>query len=293
MKFFSENLWNARLALHCIGLMNLLVVLAVSPAFSQSSADIAQVSSITKRAQSEATALLFVANLAETKADYKKAIESYNKLLSIYKSDPGIGPNSAKCAWVVSKIALCYSRLARREDAAKKCKEALAILNADTYDNNPADDGFAAMARDNCSPILGKEMPPASPAKPVEARLRIIPLSNFVDIAESEKQVKEAVGLMQKKEASAFRTYRGQLYLADIYTLEKKYTDAEPLFKKSIAGLQKKLGKDDKQLVEPLSNYGYMLQAAGKQQEADNVLKRIQKIIDSRKTVIVSTGGEH
>lgn len=263
------------------------------PALGQTARELEQVSSVTKRAQSNASALIFVANLAEAKGEYKKAIDSYNKLLNIYKSDPGIGASSAKCAWLISKVAVCYNKMERKPDATKKCKEALAIFDSEAYDNNPSDESFAAMARENCAAILGKEMPPAPPVRTAEARFRIIPLSDFADLSESEKQVKERLSLLQKKESSSLRTLKGQIYLADIYTLEKKYTDAEPLFKKAIAGMQKKLGKNDRQLVEPLSNYGYMLQAVGKQKEADDVLKRMQQIISTKKTVIVNAGSGH
>jgi tetratricopeptide (TPR) repeat protein len=292
MKLISHKLKNSSLLSFAVLSLGLSLLPAL-PAFSQTSTELDQVSTITRRAQSNASALLFVANLAEAKGDYKKAIESYNKLSGIYKSDPGIGPNSAKCAWLVSKVAICYNKLERKEEAAKKCRESLAILSADTYDGNPADEGFAVMARENCSPILGKEMPAAAAAKPAQAKLHIIPACDFADIAESEKQVKDQLSVLQKKEPSGFRTLKGQLYLADIYTLEKKYAEAEPLFKKTISGLQKKFGKGDQQLLEPLSNYGYMLQAAGKQKEADDVLKHMQEIISAKKTVIVNKGTGH
>lgn len=294
MKLIAQNSKTGRLRqFSYYGLLCTLLGLSFAPSFAQTSKELEQVSALTKRTQSSASALLFVANLAEAKGDYKKAIESYNKLVGIYKGDPGIGANSAKCAWLISKVAACYNKMERKSDAAKKCKEALAIIDSESYDNNPSDESFAAMTRENCSPILGKEMPPAPPAKTAEAKFRIIPLCDFADISESEKQVKERLSILQKKEPSALRTLKGQIYLADIYTLENKYTEAEPLFKKSIAGLQKKLGKNDRDLVEPLSNYGYMLKAAGKQKEADDVLKRMQQIISAKKTVIVSTGAGH
>lgn len=248
-----------------------------APVFCQSQAEIDQVTTITKRVQTNCSALIFIAGLAQTNGDYKKAESCYKKILDLYKTDPGIGPKSAKYAWILSRIALCDLKLEENSKAAKQSKEALVIIDGQTPDNNPDEGNFIIMTRQNCAVILGKSMPPLVPAKPPELRLKSIALTEIPNLKEREKQVQGFLHTAeQKKSGSAYM--KDLLYLANVYTLEKKNTEAEPLFKRAISLAEKKSGKNSPELLTPLANYGYLLQQAGKQKEAGEILSRMEQI---------------
>lgn len=248
------------------------------PAFSQTQAEIEQVTNLTRRAQTNASTLTFVASLAESKGDNKKALDSYNKLLGIYKIDPGIGPGSAKCAWILSKIALCQNKIEQKQEAAKTCKEALAIIEGQSPENNPAEGNYVIMTRQNCSIVLGKDMPPPAPPKKPEPQLKTIPQSDISDLNAQEKRTSELFSSLQKKEPASDKTVNCELYLANLYTLQKKNQDAEPHFKKVIAALEKKHGKKSANLLTALSNYGYMLKQAGREKEAQDIVNRMKQL---------------
>ncbi len=257
-------------------------ILSALPVFSQTQDEMDLVSRITKKPQTKASTLSFLAALAEGKGERRKAVDSYNKLLAIYKSDPGIGDKSPKVAWVISKIGVVEMKFERKEEACTKCKEALRMVEGLTPGNSPGDGNYLLMIKQNCTPILGEDMPAPGPAKPLVARLKCIPSSDIPDLAEEEKLVKEHLAKEGKKEKNPIVHARTLLYLANIYTLEKKYKDAEPLFKKSISIIEKHSNRTSPKLIDPLSNYGYMLQQAGKQAEADAVLARLSKLIEQK-----------
>lgn len=280
-----------------------------SSSYAQSTAEIDQVTKLTKRVQTKGSALAFLGGIAESKGDYKKARDNYKKMLEIYKNDPGIGPNSARYAYALSKIALCDNKIdTLKADASKVCKEALAIIEGQTPDTNPGEGNYVVMTRQNCAMILGKGMPAQSTPRPPQVQLKCIPSSEISDLAYNEKTARAALSSCEKVikgatpavlkstaagsgkaskevknalvEAAKKDYLRQELYLANICTLEKKYSDAEPLFKKVIAAIESKFGKNSPQLLTPLSNYGYMLKESGKEDAAEEVLKRLQQVSD-------------
>lgn len=138
-----------------LSILTLSFVLA-APGYCQSKEVVEQISKITKRQQTSASALLFACGLAEAKGDYKGAAESYSQLLQIYKDDPGVGSKSARFAWILSKLALCQSKLNEKDEATKTCTDAMSVING-KFSVRTAEDGeLIEVARRNCSRILGK-----------------------------------------------------------------------------------------------------------------------------------------
>ena len=257
------------------------VFAGVLPGEAQTQAEINQVASITKREQTNASALNFIASLSLTKGDYKKAETCYKKILDIYKNDPGVGQKSAKYAMYMSKIALCQTRLDQKAEATKNSKEALGIIAGQTPRNNPDEGNFIIMTRQNCVQILGKDMPAPGPPKTPAPQLKSIPLSDIANLHEREKQAVLFVSRAEKKGKSSKVYMKDVLYLANIYTLEKKYTLADPLFQKALQIADKKFGKNSLELQTPLSNYGYMLMQTGNTNAAQGILSRMQQISSS------------
>lgn len=263
-------------------LLVLLAILSVpypAPVKAESSTDLSAVEKVTGRVQTKVSGLSFAAAMLEAKGDYKKALENYKQLLEIFKNDTGLGPDSARYAWALSKIAVCQNKLQNKPEAQKLCKEALSLIDGLTPDNSPTDGNYIILSRQNCLIVLDKEMPPNSPPKNPKQKLKSIVACEIENLQEEENQLKQVLAAEAKKKA---KTSTGQinnwLYLANIYTLEKKYAEAEPLFKKSIAGLEKQSGKTSEKLLPALSNYGFMLKQAGKEKEAELVLKRMRTI---------------
>jgi tetratricopeptide (TPR) repeat protein len=259
-----------------------ITLATASPAFSQSKADLGQVNTLSRRLPTSCAALIFIAGIAQGKGEYKKAENCYKKVLDIYKNDPGIGAKAPKYAWILSRIALCQSRSGNKTEAAKQSKEALALVDGLIPDRCSGEEGnFVITVRQNCEMILGKDMPPPGPPRTLPLELKTIPASDIANLEETEKQTKECLRQAEKKNKASSASMKDMLYLANIYTLEKKNKQAEPLFKKSITLAEKIYGKNASELIDPLSNYGYLLQETGRQKQAEALLKRMQQIRDS------------
>ena len=263
----------------------LLVFAFLSPTavFSQTQAELDQVKAITKRVPTNCSALIFIAGTAQARGDYKKAESSFKKILDIYKNDPGIGPKSVRYAWILSRLALCHLYSGEKTEAARTGKEALALIDGQTPENNPDEANFLVAARQNCTLVLGKDTPAPGPAKAPDLQLKSIPASDIGNLAEQEKQTREYLRTFEQnnthKSAASESAYtRALLYQSNIYTLEKRNAEAELLFKKAINLIEKQSGKNSAVLLTPLSNYGYLLQQSGKKTDADAVLARMQKI---------------
>lgn len=262
-------------------------LMAAAPAFAQTKAEIDQVAAITKTEQTKFSALNFIADLALTRGDHKKAQSCYKKILDIIKSDPGVGPKSAQYAMYMSRLALSELKLEQKDDARKMSKDALALIEGQTPDNNPSEGNFILMTRQNCKLVLGKDTPPPGPPKPPPLELKSIPLLSIANLAKREEQVSKYMNEAEKNLKSRNAEIRHKantaymkdlLYLANIYTLEKRTAEAEPMFKKVIPLVEKKSGKNSQELITALSNYGYCLVRAGKTNEAGLILNRMQTI---------------
>lgn len=257
----------------------ILSLLSPAMALAESATDLSAVEKVTGRVQTKASGLSFSSAMLEGKGDYKKALENYKQLLEIFKNDPGLGPDSARYAWALSKTAICQNKLQNKPEAQKLCKEALALIDGLTPDNSPIDGNYLILTRQNCLIVLDKEMPPKSPARNPKQKLKSIVACDIDNLQEEENQLKQIIATEAKKKGKlSAEQMNNWLYLANIYTLEKKYTEAEPLFKKAMAAQEKQYGKTGEKLLPALSNYGFMLKQAGKEKEAQLILKRMQLI---------------
>lgn len=246
---------------------------------SLSPAEIKEVRKVTHTEQPLAASYLVLAALAETKGQWKKARAYYEKILDIYKNDPGIGTNSARYAYILSKAASCDKRLGEKDLANKKCQDALAIVNSKNFSDNIKEHNYDLMTRDTCAAVIGK-----APAKKQEPKslpeLTTIAASDIKDLAEREKQVK--LYMANEKNKNSAEQMNRRIYLANVYTLEKKFDLAEAQFKQILRDIESKEGKHSPRLLTPLSNYGFMLKQQGKQKESDLCLERMQALIGVR-----------
>lgn len=260
--------------------------------FAQTQAELDQIKSITKRAPTNCSTLVLTASLALTNMDYKKAESCYNKVLDIYKSDPGLGPRSVKYAWVLSRLALCKMRSGQKTESLRLCKEALAIIDSQNVGANASEDTYIITTRENCEQVLGKGSTVEAAPKLPPLQLKSIPLSDIADIKQQEKQTRERLSKVCGRGKTGSAYTRELLYLANIYTLEKKSREAEPLFKEAISRVEKESGKNSPALLSPLSNYGYLLVQLQRHREATALLARMQKIRDqyeaSTRTITMS-----
>ncbi len=69
--------------------------------------------------------------------------------------------------------------------------------------------------------------------------------------------------------------------LAGIYYAEKKYSDAEPLYKRSLAIVEKSLGPTHPSVGVILANYADLMKATGRTEEADKMVARANQIKNS------------
>lgn len=264
-----------------LALFLLIAATAMVPALSaaeQAESGQAQIEQITGRSQSQASALVFSAQLDEAKSEYKKALDTYQELLNIYTKDPGLGADSARAAWALAKMSYCQARLGRIEQAAKSAKDSLNAMSGLNASNTPKDTNYLVTARELCRAVLGKSMP-GSAAKQKNPALKPFVLCDLENMDESAKLVKQILARSEKtKESSSLEYAKRTLFLANVYTIKKRYAEAEPLFKKALAAFEKRSGKMSPYLIEPLSNYGYMLEQSGRKTEAEQVLSRLATI---------------
>jgi len=98
------------------------------------------------------------------------------------------------------------------------------------------------------------------------------------DYAEAEKLLLAAL-----KEAEKFGDQDPRLAtslnnLASLYYAQGKYTEAEPLYQRSLAILEKALGPEHPQVAQSLENYAALLTKTNRDAEADKMEARAQAI---------------
>jgi len=65
-----------------------------------------------------------------------------------------------------------------------------------------------------------------------------------------------------------------------LYTDQGKYTEAEPLFQRSLAIREKALGPEDPDVATSLENYAFLLQEMDRNTDADKLGERARAIRD-------------
>ena len=68
--------------------------------------------------------------------------------------------------------------------------------------------------------------------------------------------------------------------LAEIYRKQGKYAQAEPLYKRSLAIMEKALGPEHPSVATSLNNLALLYQAQGKYAEAEPLYKRALAIVE-------------
>lgn len=238
-----------------------------------------KVAKITGRTQSKISALVFAAQLHESKSEYKAALDAYEKIWNIYKADPGLGPESARAAWAKAKISLLESRLLKKADAEKNAQEALRIVQGLSPDWDINEANYLVMAREILKAVLGKNMPAPGKTPLRDPILKPFVVCDLEDIKQSEKLLQELLAESEKNKDFTSQKYcKRAIFLANIYTIQKKYTLAAPLFKKAIPAIEKRAGKNSIELSQAISNYGYMLKQQGNEAQAQEQLKRLIQI---------------
>lgn len=250
------------------------------PAWSQTQEEIDYVTKAMKRPQTKSSTLSFFAGLYEGQGQYAKAIEYYKKMQDIYAADPGLGPTSVKYAWLLTKLAICYKASGNTNEALSLCKRAVSIVGDRTPENSPIEVNYLNGVAENCKIVLGSVPLPKSPAKLIApvTELQGIPSSEITNLDTQELVAIQSAQSAMRYGTDSHEYLKELLYLANILTLKKKYTDAEPLFKKIIGQVEEKRGAETQMLLVPLSNYGYMLKQSGRTAEADSILERIKRI---------------
>jgi len=97
-----------------------------------------------------------------------------------------------------------------------------------------------------------------------------------------EAECLAAIRAARKSGISQMTYLKELLYLANVYTCEGKFSEAKPVFEDVIKSAEKQFGKNSKNLLTPLSNYGYMLKMQGKLKESEAIVKRMRQITDSQ-----------
>lgn len=262
-----------------LALVLALATTAAAPYAVQAQTD-QQVAAVAKqlgRPQTKASTLSFMAGFNQQQGKFVDAVKCYDAMLKIYAYDPGIGADSPKYAWALARRALVLQQLGKREEAQKSAKEALALITGLTPQNSPEDGDYLRSVINDAAVVVGKEPVLAvlkAKGRPPSAKLKPIAASEIPDLNARVAEVQKAVA---DKKAPGYM--QNSLYLANLYTLQKKYDLAEAKFKEVLAyaEAQKKPGL----LITPLRNYGYMLKVANRIKEATDVQKRLEKICSS------------
>ena len=64
--------------------------------------------------------------------------------------------------------------------------------------------------------------------------------------------------------------------LANLYIVQARYKDAEPLYKRSLAILERKVGPNHPNIVQILNNMAALYENMGKMKEAAELLERAE-----------------
>lgn len=256
------------------------LLLSTSPAFAQTKEEIDFVTKTVGRKQTPASTLSFLAGSEQGQRKFTQAITRYEAMLKIYAADPGLGKDCPKYAWGLARKAQCLKALGKDKDAIADSKRAIEIVSDFPPKVYPAEKTYVNDAIDFAASVIGtdavvKYFKSKRPLRRPTA-LKPIAASEIADIAERTTKTKATVAAMAKDNPDY---YLETLYLANLYTLQKKYAIAEPLFKSVIEWSNKNFaGKDNRSLLVPLSNYGYMLQQSGRVDEARNIAAKLREL---------------
>lgn len=256
-----------------------VIILCSGKASGQTQEEIDHVTRILGRPQTRSSTCSYLAGIQEGLQHYEKAIEYYKKMLQIYGSDPALGTKSAKYAWCLTKIAFCEKARGNQNVAESLCNQALEITKGRTADNENYDADYLKGIAKYSSIVFGRTIRLSAPSIPTAVNLVSgLPVSEVNNLAEKEVGAIGRVAAARAHGPRDMRLLRELLYLANVYTLEGKYKQAESTFKEVIAAAEGQFGKNSGMLMKPLSNYGYMLQLQGRTKEAEETLQRMKAI---------------
>lgn len=226
---------------------------------------------------------------------FEQAADYYQKMAAIYASDPGLGLDSVKYAWALTWQARAVNEAGKanrsqkpeqtlassqtRTQALELCRKALAIIGGQTPENNHYDALYLREIKDNTDSVMGeseaeaerKKHPEMTPPKLAGLAISEIP-DVKVQIAQTKRTVHKHADSTGKHDRAGMKEV---LYLANLYTLDKDYAEAEPLFKEVLSFAESQYGHEHAMLLTPLANYGYMLKEAGRASEAQAVHTRL------------------
>ena len=92
---------------------------------------------------------------------------------------------------------------------------------------------------------------------------------------------KQAVAIAERIGSGDTRLAASLDHLATVYSVQKRYKDAEPLFDQALVILEKKYDKFHPTLVQTLQNLGMLYRANGDLEKAQKAYERILKIIEA------------
>lgn len=261
----------------------LCVSLNASAVLAQTKEEIAFVTKTMQRKQTPASTLSYFAGLEQGKGKFTQALARYEAMLKIYAADPGLGPDCPKYGWGLGRKAQCLKALGREKEAVADSRRAIQIVSDYPPRVFPAEASYVIQAIDFSASVIGK---PAvlkyfKEKKPIRRPFKLKPIagSEIADIVERTAQTEASVDSTDKSNPNY---YVEVLYLANLYCLQRKYALADPLFKQVIEWSKKTYaGKDNRYLLVPLSNYGFMLMQSGRIEDGKKIEAELKAIDDA------------
>jgi len=216
-----------------------------------------QQENLDRRKLSMARSLASRADIAETKLEYKKAIDLYKEALHALPED-----QQTTQATYLNNLGTLYHTVADYKEAEPLIKRALAIDEAS----------------------FGKNHPKVA-----------IRLSNLAALYQTTDRLEEAEPLMQRAlkigEASFGKDHpKVAIYLnslATLYQATNRLKEADPLMQRTLEIWETSLGKDHPQVAAALNNLAQLYQATNRLEEAEPMYKRALEIWEK------SLGKEH
>lgn len=261
----------------CFFALVLLMLVCPTGVFAQTKEEIELVTKTMGRKQTPASTLSFLAGTAQGHGKFAEALSCYDRMLKIYAADPALGNESPKYGWGLARRSQCLKALGRDEEALADSKRAIEIVSDYPPKIFPVEASYVNGAIDCAVSVMGTSavveyFKAKKPRRP-SVKLKPIAGSEIADIDERTQQTKQKLAALAKDDREYFMQ---ALYLANLYTLQKKYDLAEPLFKQVIDWSRKQ--NSERYLMVPLSNYGYMLVQSGRIDEGKRIEEELKAI---------------
>ncbi len=226
------------------------------------------------------------ADLAETKLDYKKAIDLYKEALDILPQN-----QQAIQAVYMNNLAFLHHTVANYNEAEPLMKQALAIDEARLGKDHPK----VAIRLNNLA-LLYQATNRLAKAEPLFKRALAIDEASFGKdhpnvatrlnnlailyqatnrMAEAEPLKKRALAIWEKSLGENHPQVATALNnLAMLYYATNRFSEAEPMFKQALAIDETSFGKDHPNVAIRLNNLAALYQATNRLSEAEPMLKR-------------------